>query len=60
MNHVTFVCLQVLSSSDDRYGYNAAKDRYEDLISAGILDPSKVVFQTFLIILNLHSMNSIC
>jgi chaperonin GroEL len=27
----------------DGYGYNAAADRYEDLIAAGIIDPTKVV-----------------
>jgi len=25
------------------YGYNAATDRYEDLILAGVIDPTKVV-----------------
>ncbi|XP_077237697.1 ruBisCO large subunit-binding protein subunit beta, chloroplastic-like isoform X2 [Tasmannia lanceolata] len=34
---------KVLSNDDVRYGYNAAKDCYEDLMAAGILDPSKVV-----------------
>nr|AKH05142.1 chaperonin-60 beta4 [Pelargonium x hortorum] len=34
---------KVLSSDDTRYGYNAAKDCYEDLIDAGIMDPSKVI-----------------
>ncbi|KAK6921842.1 Chaperonin Cpn60/GroEL/TCP-1 family [Dillenia turbinata] len=34
---------KVLSIDDIRYGYNAAKDRYEDLMEAGILDPTKVV-----------------
>ncbi|KAJ8620034.1 hypothetical protein MRB53_028563 [Persea americana] len=34
---------KVLSTDNVRYGYNAAKDRYEDLMAAGILDPSKVV-----------------
>nr|AKH05145.1 chaperonin-60 beta4 [Pelargonium tetragonum] len=34
---------KVLSSDDIRYGYNAAKDCYEDLIGAGILDPTKVI-----------------
>lgn len=34
--------IQILSTDDIRYGYNAAKDRYEDLMAAGILDPSKV------------------
>ena len=24
------------------YGYNAAKDKYEDLLQAGIIDPTKV------------------
>ncbi|XP_073023950.1 chaperonin 60 subunit beta 4, chloroplastic-like isoform X2 [Primulina eburnea] len=34
---------KILSSGDLRYGYNAAKGRYEDLMAAGILDPTKVV-----------------
>lgn len=34
---------EVLSSDNVSYGYNAARDRYEDLIAAGIIDPSKVV-----------------
>ncbi|WCJ35743.1 Chaperonin GroEL [Euphorbia peplus] len=34
---------QILSNDDPRYGYNAARDRYEDLMSAGIIDPTKVV-----------------
>ncbi|XP_058112396.1 ruBisCO large subunit-binding protein subunit beta, chloroplastic-like isoform X3 [Magnolia sinica] len=34
---------KVLSTDDIRYGYNAAKDCYEDLMAAGILDPTKVV-----------------
>ena len=25
------------------YGYNAAADRYEDLVRAGVIDPAKVV-----------------
>ncbi|KAK6931409.1 Chaperonin Cpn60/GroEL/TCP-1 family [Dillenia turbinata] len=33
----------VLSADDIRYGYNTAKDRYEDLMEAGILDPTTVV-----------------
>ncbi|KAM0941842.1 putative chaperonin Cpn60/TCP-1 family, groEL-like equatorial domain superfamily [Dioscorea sansibarensis] len=32
-----------LSTEDFTYGYNAAKNCYEDLIAAGILDPTKVV-----------------
>ncbi|KAG8049882.1 hypothetical protein GUJ93_ZPchr0009g2448 [Zizania palustris] len=38
-----FVVEKVLLNDDSRYGYNAAKNCYEDLMSAGILDPSKVV-----------------
>ncbi|XP_075518527.1 chaperonin 60 subunit beta 4, chloroplastic-like isoform X1 [Primulina tabacum] len=34
---------KILSSGDLRYGYNAAKGKYEDLMAAGILDPTKVV-----------------
>ncbi|KAK9105223.1 hypothetical protein Scep_022067 [Stephania cephalantha] len=34
---------KILSSNDLNYGYNAAKDCYEDLLAAGIMDPSKVV-----------------
>ncbi|KAL1807067.1 chaperonin 60 subunit beta 4, chloroplastic isoform X1 [Daucus carota subsp. sativus] len=34
---------KVLSVDDAKYGYNAAKDQYEDLMAAGILDPTKVV-----------------
>ncbi|XP_065879971.1 ruBisCO large subunit-binding protein subunit beta, chloroplastic [Euphorbia lathyris] len=34
---------QILSKDGPRYGYNAARDRYEDLMAAGIIDPTKVV-----------------
>ncbi|XP_011655733.2 chaperonin 60 subunit beta 4, chloroplastic isoform X2 [Cucumis sativus] len=34
---------KILSNNDLDYGYNAATDRYEDLMKAGIMDPSKVV-----------------
>ncbi|KAJ7963052.1 ruBisCO large subunit-binding protein subunit beta, chloroplastic [Quillaja saponaria] len=34
---------KVLSSNDPKYGYNAATGKYEDLIAAGIIDPTKVV-----------------
>ncbi|MQL86584.1 hypothetical protein Taro_019119, partial [Colocasia esculenta] len=37
------VIQKILSSDDIGYGYNAAKNCYEDLMDAGILDPSKVV-----------------
>ncbi|KAK2437948.1 TCP-1/cpn60 chaperonin family protein [Trifolium repens] len=32
---------KVLSNDDTRYGYNAAIGKYEDLMSAGIIDPTK-------------------
>ncbi|XP_028761863.1 LOW QUALITY PROTEIN: chaperonin 60 subunit beta 4, chloroplastic-like [Neltuma alba] len=34
---------KILSNDDVNFGYNAAKDRYEDLMQAGIMDPTKVV-----------------
>ncbi|KAL3651211.1 hypothetical protein CASFOL_004213 [Castilleja foliolosa] len=34
---------KILSSDDVKFGYNAATDRYEDLMAARIIDPSKVV-----------------
>ncbi|ONI31206.1 hypothetical protein PRUPE_1G298500 [Prunus persica] len=34
---------KILSNDNIGYGYNAAKDCYEDLMKAGIMDPSKVV-----------------
>lgn len=34
--------LQVLSSDNPKYGYNAATGKYEDLMAAGIIDPTKV------------------
>ncbi|KAL7132592.1 hypothetical protein ABFS83_12G085200 [Erythranthe nasuta] len=37
------VIQKILLSDDVNYGYNAAKDRYEDLMAAGIIDPTKVV-----------------
>ena len=35
--------MQVLDQQDTSIGYNAATDKYEDLLKAGIIDPSKVV-----------------
>ncbi|WJX47222.1 hypothetical protein P8452_33939 [Trifolium repens] len=35
---------KVLSNDDTRYGYNAATGKYEDLMSAGIIDPTKVIY----------------
>ncbi|EYU28916.1 hypothetical protein ABFS82_12G085200 [Erythranthe guttata] len=37
------VIQKILLSDDVNYGYNAAKDIYEDLMAAGIIDPTKVV-----------------
>ncbi|KAG7013080.1 Chaperonin 60 subunit beta 4, chloroplastic, partial [Cucurbita argyrosperma subsp. argyrosperma] len=34
---------KVLINNDMNFGYNAATDHYEDLMKAGIMDPSKVV-----------------
>lgn len=33
---------QVLSNDNPNYGYNAATGNYEDLMAAGIIDPTKV------------------
>lgn len=32
----------MLSSDNFKYGYNAATGNYEDLMAAGIIDPTKV------------------
>jgi chaperonin GroEL len=37
------VVLNAVLEGKDAYGYNAAADKYEDLIQAGIIDPTKVV-----------------
>ncbi len=34
---------KVLDSKDSNFGYNAFSDEYEDLVKAGVLDPTKVV-----------------
>ena len=34
---------KLLESSDSNYGFNAQEGRYEDLVKAGIIDPTKVV-----------------
>jgi chaperonin GroEL len=34
---------QVLASDDYKFGYNAATGKYEDLMAAGIIDPTKVL-----------------
>jgi chaperonin GroEL len=33
----------VLDSKDANYGFNALNNQYEDLVKAGVLDPTKVV-----------------
>jgi chaperonin GroEL len=37
------VLQDVLKAKEPNYGYNAATDRYEDLVQAGVIDPTKVV-----------------
>ncbi|XP_021762021.1 ruBisCO large subunit-binding protein subunit beta, chloroplastic-like isoform X3 [Chenopodium quinoa] len=37
------VVQKVLANDNLRYGYNAARDCYQDLMEAGIIDPTKVV-----------------
>lgn len=37
------VCEQILSKSNIKYGFNAMTEEYEDLVKAGIVDPTKVV-----------------
>jgi len=36
--------LQVLSSDNYKFGYNAATGKYEDLMASGIIDPTKASF----------------
>lgn len=35
--------VQVLEQMDKNIGYNAATDKYENLLQAGIIDPAKVI-----------------
>lgn len=37
------VMQRVIDSQDPNYGYNAAVDRFEDLMETGIIDPTKVI-----------------
>jgi chaperonin GroEL len=37
------IVVQTVKEGKDAYGYNAATDKYEDLIKAGVIDPTKVV-----------------
>ncbi|GAB2278389.1 hypothetical protein Dimus_013074 [Dionaea muscipula] len=41
------VVIQVLSSDNPKYGYNASIGQYEDLLAAGIIDPTKVTSNSF-------------
>jgi hypothetical protein len=36
------VMQRVIDSQDPNYGYNAAVDKFEDLMQSGIIDPTKV------------------
>jgi chaperonin GroEL len=36
------VVARVKESKDKNFGYNAATDKYEDLVKAGVIDPTKV------------------
>jgi chaperonin GroEL len=38
----SIVLEKVRNSKDDKYGYNALKDTYEDLVASGVIDPTKV------------------
>jgi len=37
------IVIQKVKEGDDDYGYNALTDTYENLIAAGVIDPTKVV-----------------
>ena len=39
----SIVVQKVKEAKDANYGYNAASDTYEDLVKAGVIDPTKVV-----------------
>ena len=38
----SIVVAEVKESKDKNFGYNAATDKYEDLVKAGVIDPTKV------------------
>ena len=40
--HLGSVVVEHLKSESGSFGFNAETERYEDLISAGIIDPTKV------------------
>jgi len=39
----SIIVQKVRESKDANFGYNAATDEYEDLVKAGVIDPTKVV-----------------
>ena len=41
--HEGSVVVDKVRQGADGYGYNAARDTYEDLVTAGVIDPTKVV-----------------
>lgn len=44
LEELSFIHWQVLSNDNVKFGYNAATGKYEDLMAAGIIDPTKVSF----------------
>lgn len=38
----SIVLAKVKESKEKNFGYNAATDQYEDLVKAGVIDPTKV------------------
>ena len=38
----SIVLEKVRSAKDDKFGYNALTDVYEDLVASGVIDPTKV------------------
>ena len=38
----SIVVARVKESKEKNFGYNAATDKYEDLVKAGVIDPTKV------------------
>ena len=44
LTSLELVDIQVLANENFRYGYNAATGKYEDLMAAGIIDPTKMCF----------------
>ena len=39
----TIIVQKIKEKDDAAFGYNAATDKYEDLVKAGVIDPTKVV-----------------